>query len=372
MPVSFNIEKLNTHSKRVESFSKTTLVNSETNTRSKLIDPLIELLGWDLRSTEVILEYPIKMGSRKMNVDYALSIDGHPIAFIEAKPFNSNLFEEYSEQIISYCRVEGIKWAGLSNGRQLKILDAKGGKREEDCIIAEIDLKNPAGYRNELSILHKESLVSGESEKLLKGILKRKETLKKIRESKDELIQEYSKVLSGVLGPDNNQIIEDVSGHLARTTINLIEEEYETASPETDVPESPGEQEDETPGRIKRDWNMKLEWANPDVKTLILDLKNEVEKLPNVGGRVSGSHYLFYKNQDKPTTRFVAMVAQKKRVAVRVKYDPKTSKDPSNLLKEKVYRWFFRGKYQERETYLEDRSQFNEILDLIKQAYNLI
>lgn len=34
----------------------------EENTKVKLIQPLIELLGWDVYSSEVELEYPIQIG----------------------------------------------------------------------------------------------------------------------------------------------------------------------------------------------------------------------------------------------------------------------------------------------------------------------
>jgi hypothetical protein len=46
----------------------------EENTKVKLVQPFLELLGWDLYSTEVALEYTIPMASGNTHVDYALLV----------------------------------------------------------------------------------------------------------------------------------------------------------------------------------------------------------------------------------------------------------------------------------------------------------
>jgi len=50
----------------------------EENTKVKLVQPFLELLGWDLYSTEVALEYTIPMASGSTHVDYALLSGTHP------------------------------------------------------------------------------------------------------------------------------------------------------------------------------------------------------------------------------------------------------------------------------------------------------
>lgn len=44
----------------------------EQNTKVKLIQPFLELLGWNLYSTEVALEYTVPMASGSTHVDYEL------------------------------------------------------------------------------------------------------------------------------------------------------------------------------------------------------------------------------------------------------------------------------------------------------------
>jgi len=225
MPVNFNIELLNTYSKQIEEFSKTNLVSSEMNTRRKLIDPLIELLDWNINTNEVILEYPIKIGSKTINVDFALSTEGKPVVFIEAKAFNVGLSEDFSDQIISYCRVEGVRWAGLTNGKSLMIFDTKRGRRIQDTQICEINLTEPTYYLNELSILHKNSISSGESDSIVDNIINRKQAVRKIREGKDELILGYSQTLTKLIGNQNIDQIQSVSNQLASKTIELFDKE---------------------------------------------------------------------------------------------------------------------------------------------------
>ena len=56
----------------------------ETPTRTIIIDPLLEALGYDVRDPdEVQLEYPTVDGK---SVDYALLINGKPVLLVEAKP----------------------------------------------------------------------------------------------------------------------------------------------------------------------------------------------------------------------------------------------------------------------------------------------
>jgi len=57
----------------------------EENTKRKIIEPLIELLGWDILSSDVELEYSVQMGSGTKKVDYALKREGTPVVFVEAK-----------------------------------------------------------------------------------------------------------------------------------------------------------------------------------------------------------------------------------------------------------------------------------------------
>ncbi|WP_211194898.1 hypothetical protein [Halorhabdus amylolytica] len=71
----------------------------EENTKVKLVQPFLELLGWDLYSTEVALEYTIPMASGSTHVDYALLVGDSPVVFVEAKPVRSTLTDDEIQQL---------------------------------------------------------------------------------------------------------------------------------------------------------------------------------------------------------------------------------------------------------------------------------
>jgi predicted type IV restriction endonuclease len=65
-------------------------VLGEQNTKSTLIEPLLESLGWDTRDfDEVHHEFKPRRADRP--VDYALQLHAKPVVFLEAKGLGENL-----------------------------------------------------------------------------------------------------------------------------------------------------------------------------------------------------------------------------------------------------------------------------------------
>lgn len=87
----------------------------ETPTRTILIDPLLEALGWDVRDPdEVELEYPTLDGK---SVDYALKLNKNPVLLVEAKSLNDPLEDVKAvTQVVGYAANNGIAWCILTNG----------------------------------------------------------------------------------------------------------------------------------------------------------------------------------------------------------------------------------------------------------------
>ena len=88
---------------------------NETRTRMALVDPLLQALGWDTTDpAQVRPEHSVKASKDK--VDYALlGPDQHPAIFLEAKKLGEPL-ESHIEQMVRYANMEGIAYAGLTNG----------------------------------------------------------------------------------------------------------------------------------------------------------------------------------------------------------------------------------------------------------------
>ena len=98
----------------------TALRENETRTRMALIDPLLQVLGWDTSDPSLVIpEYSVGGGK----ADYALlSQEGHPTAAIEAKRLDEPL-HSHLMQMVSYSAMAGIRYAGITNGDQWELYD---------------------------------------------------------------------------------------------------------------------------------------------------------------------------------------------------------------------------------------------------------
>jgi len=103
---------------KLDKFRRTGL--KEYPTRTILIDPLLKVLGWDVRDPEEVeLEYPTIDGK---SVDYAPKINHKPVLFIEAKPLNDPLVDVKAiTQVVGYAANAGVEWCVLTNGITYKV-----------------------------------------------------------------------------------------------------------------------------------------------------------------------------------------------------------------------------------------------------------
>lgn len=103
---------------KLDSLRKRSL--KETPTRTIIVDPLLEALGWDVRDPdEVQLEYPTVDAK---SVDYALLINRKPVLLVEAKPLDDPLNDVKAiTQVVGYAANDGIVWCILTNGIVWKV-----------------------------------------------------------------------------------------------------------------------------------------------------------------------------------------------------------------------------------------------------------
>ncbi len=87
--------------------------------RLPLINPYLELLGYDVRDPMVCrLEYRADIGQGREKVDYAIMRDGRPLILIEAKAATENFStaREAPTQLQRYFMAENVEFAALTNG----------------------------------------------------------------------------------------------------------------------------------------------------------------------------------------------------------------------------------------------------------------
>jgi len=111
----------------------------ETPTRTIVIGPILEALGWDVRDpNEVQEEYPTVDGR---SVDYALMINGQPALLVEAKPLDDPLNNVKDiTQVVGYAANAGIVWCILTNGIRWQVYRSVEQCPAPDKLMFEVSL----------------------------------------------------------------------------------------------------------------------------------------------------------------------------------------------------------------------------------------
>jgi len=111
----------------------------ETPTRTIIIDPLLEALGWDVRDPqEVELEYLTVDGK---SVDYALKLNNRPVLLVEAKPLDASLEDRKAiGQVVAYAANDGIPWCVLTNGVVWRVFRSMEPCPAPEKLLFEVDI----------------------------------------------------------------------------------------------------------------------------------------------------------------------------------------------------------------------------------------
>lgn len=96
----------------------------EENTKTTLIEPVLEALGWNIREwEEVHKEFRAKPGDNP--VDYAVKTFGKPRLFIEAKGLGENLSDrKWVSQVLAYATTAGVVWCVLTDGDEYRFYNS--------------------------------------------------------------------------------------------------------------------------------------------------------------------------------------------------------------------------------------------------------
>ena len=127
-----------------------TLRENETRTRMALIDPLLQVLGWDTSEPAVVLpEYDVS--GRK--ADYALlSEGGSPVATVEAKKLGEPL-ASHRMQMLNYSNASGVEYAGLADGDRWELYEVFKRGQLEDRRILDVSIADTPVYEAALKLL---------------------------------------------------------------------------------------------------------------------------------------------------------------------------------------------------------------------------
>lgn len=198
----------------------------EQNTKRKIIEPLIELLGWDILSTSVELEYSVQMGSGTKKVDYALKLEDTPVVFVEAKGCDTPLDQSHENQLKSYMRQVGVDWGLLSNGREFEIFRRDfSSNRPNEISLANFSIEAVPENEHPLKALSSESINSGESRQIAEKIEAVQRAIGSLRKNKEDLAEDVTSVVTDVVGESVSQRVEDEAKSFVDDLIATLEEQ---------------------------------------------------------------------------------------------------------------------------------------------------
>ena len=105
-------------------------INNEAQTKVCLINPYLEILGYDVRDPKICaFEYTADIGKSGKKVDYALLRAGRPSILIEANAVNMDVRNDtVPTQLQRYFMAVGGRLRGIHHRRRLAVVS--GGRRQ--------------------------------------------------------------------------------------------------------------------------------------------------------------------------------------------------------------------------------------------------
>lgn len=113
---------------------------SEEDTKVKLIDPLLEKLGWDIRGDEVVRAYTIRTDLKP--ADYVLKVKDEPRLLIETKKLGDPLTLEDAVRVVQYGNTLRTSWCLLTNGDELRLYNSAWAESVEKQLFFELSVSS--------------------------------------------------------------------------------------------------------------------------------------------------------------------------------------------------------------------------------------
>jgi predicted type IV restriction endonuclease len=217
----------------------TDIINSspqldEANTKAAILRDFLEILGWEI-PTNTQLEYSVEAFGRTYKVDYALVLEGTPVAFIEAKGTDTRLNPDHDEQLSSYMTNENVNYGILTNGEQYRFFQRSVDAENVDVqVIADVQLKELPNHLPVLRAYQKGKIESGASAKILRRINQLQRARETLRADKERLSTKLSELLSEQVSDSIQPFAETQSKEMIDRLIEDINEEIDIDDSDSD------------------------------------------------------------------------------------------------------------------------------------------
>lgn len=159
----------------------------ESNTKTKIIEPFLELLNWNI-IYDFELEYSV---TETESVDYGLiSNSDLPKLCIEAKRIQQNLNDDCINQLKYYMKNGNFEYGLLTNGQEYNLYTYNDNEFES---VYNIKLHNFTNRINELKLISKNNI--NDSHYKTNQILQEKNAKRLIITNRDEIINDISNII---------------------------------------------------------------------------------------------------------------------------------------------------------------------------------
>src|SRR3989344_8309273 len=193
----------------------------EEDIKFQFIEPLFEALGWERK--EISKETRILKG----RADYILKLGNQEVLVIEAKKTNVALMEEEGRQAVSYAYHRKVKFAVLTNFKEIRVYHALSNIKAIDRNLLRVNNDYFRFYSGDfiekfdtLWLLSKESFEKGEINKLLSA--KDEKVNKPIDESILEDLLEIRRHLSTELKSKKNYLTQEKIDEIVQLLIDRL------------------------------------------------------------------------------------------------------------------------------------------------------
>jgi len=152
---------------KVRRFKSEAMALSEQDTKAVLVEPLLELIGWDVHDPAQVRR---EDRPTDLPVDYSLRIGGRVKVLLECKRLADPLESGRAlTQALTYTTEAGVRWCVLTNGCLFRIYNSLAPEAAEDKLLEAVDLSmvgetdvvSPGAAMQTLELISPQSIETG-------------------------------------------------------------------------------------------------------------------------------------------------------------------------------------------------------------------
>ncbi len=272
----------------------------EATTKAAVLADFLDLLNWEIPA-DTQLEYSVKAFNRTYKVDYALILEGTPVAFLEAKGVDTPLTQKHRKQLQAYLKNEDVNWGILTNAKEYEfyrreVVDSKVQVNS----LTSAQLADLPANMTILRAFTKDAIQSGESEKIATRIHELKDSLSTLDSEKGEIADQITNLLTDRVSEAIQPHAESQAKEMIDRLSQDIENEIDTDS---DLPVDPEPVDPiEPPGDDKTtsDGKYGIEFASGGKALATFSSKMQVEAFVDAVEYLVENHGLIKKLEPLP------------------------------------------------------------------------